>query len=109
MTIPQLYLGRLPLCEWRRLGGRRRWGGSITVREVLIFFDRPAEQVVAAAAEFLARPGVRISHLSAYSVAFVAADGQADDGGQVAAVPVQLKPDWCRVWVSIGGAGVAAA
>jgi hypothetical protein len=27
--------------------------------------------------------------------------------GQVAAVPVQLKPEWCRVWVTVKGAGPA--
>ena len=79
------------------------------MREVLLFFDRPAEQVIAAAAAFFAGQGVHISHHSAYSVAFVGAGGQSDDGGQVAAVPVQLRPEWCRVWVSVGGAGAAGA
>lgn len=33
----------------------------------------------------------------------------APHSGQVAAVPVQLRPEWCRVWVSTGGQGTATA
>jgi hypothetical protein len=29
--------------------------------------------------------------------------------GQVAAVPVQVKPEWCRVWVTVNGEGPAGA
>lgn len=71
------------------------------MRETLLFFDRPAAAVVAAAADFLAARGVQITHRSPYSVAFAAA-------GQVAAVPVQLRPAWCRVWVSVDERGSAA-
>ena len=79
------------------------------MREILLFFDRPAEQVIAAAAAFLAQRGVRVAHRTAYSVAFVAASGSGTGGGQFAAVPVQLKPEWCRVWVSVEDHDAAGA
>jgi len=84
----------------------------VHVREVLLFFDQAAEHVITAAAVFLEQQGVRLSQRTPYSVAFVGAGTrEAEDasGGQLAAVPVQLKPEWCRVWVTVEGHGAARA
>ncbi|MGH2369104.1 MAG: hypothetical protein ACRDI2_12980 [Chloroflexota bacterium] len=98
--------------------------------------DEPAESAIAAAADFLAQRGVSLTHQTPYSVAFAASDragGGSEAGvsgrwpaaptqasgnapgdgvlqpgtGQVAAVPVQLKPEWCRIWVTVQGEGSA--
>jgi hypothetical protein len=104
------------------------------MREVVVFQDEPAEQVIERAAAFFAARGLVITHRTPLSVSFgsrvvdraVCADmsepalrigggtpgaGELPPGtGQLAAVPVQLKPEWCRVWVTThdahqGGAG----
>ena len=93
--------------------------------EALLYFDQPAEAVIDAAARFLAQRGVTITHRSPYSVAFAGPPGTAGteagepaetgaallppNSGQMAAVPVQLKPTWCRVWVTVHGQGEAVA
>jgi hypothetical protein len=91
-------------------------GGPEGVRETALVLDEPAEAAIAGAADFLRRRGVRLTLETPYSVAF--ADGRGAPGapagggpergaGQVAAVPVQLKPEWCRVWVTVSGGGPA--
>jgi hypothetical protein len=78
--------------------------------ETELVLDEPAGQAIAGAAEFLRRRGLRLTLQTPYSVAFAAtADGAPAGGGQVAAVPVQLKPEWCRLWVTVSGTGPAAA
>jgi hypothetical protein len=63
------------------------------VREIVVFLDDSAENAVGAAAEFLAARGAQITDRAALSVAFAGS-------GQIAAVPVQLRPTWCRVWAT---------
>jgi hypothetical protein len=90
------------------------------VRETALVLDEPAVGAIAEAADFLRRGGVRLTLQTPYSVAFAGegggpgapADGGTDStatgAGQMAAVPVQLKPEWCRVWVTVSGGGPAA-
>ena len=85
------------------MSGTTGGGGLPPVEEVLLFFAQPAAQVIEETAAFFAARGVPATHRSPYSVAFA--------HGQVAAVPVQLRPEWCRVWVTTtpGSPGHAAA
>ncbi|HEU5316599.1 MAG TPA: hypothetical protein VFX49_10850 [Chloroflexota bacterium] len=69
------------------------------MKEVVVFLDLPAGDAVALAASFLAERGVPVTDRAPLSVAFAA--------GQFAAVPVQLKPEWCRVWATAWGDGEA--
>ncbi len=75
------------------------------MREVTLFFDRPAEQVIGEAAAWLEQRHLSISHRTPFSVAFTDHGGT---GGQLAAVPVQLRPEWCRVWLTVEGDGPAS-
>ena len=70
------------------------------MNEVVLYLDEAAGDAVAAAATFLEERGATIGDRSPLSVAF-------EDGAQIAAVPVQLKPGWCRVWVSTWGSAEA--
>ena len=90
--------------------------GTPAPNETELVLDVPAEEAIATAAGVLRRQGLRLTLQTAYSVAFTAAAaaaagspaGPGAGGGQVAAVPVQLKPEWCRVWVTVSGSGPAA-
>ncbi len=64
--------------------------------EVILYLDEPAADAVTEAASFLEARGAAIGDRSPLSVAF-------GDGAQIAAVPVQLSPAWCRVWVTTWG------
>ena len=75
------------------------------MREALLFFDRPAQQVIAEAAAWLAQRHLRVTYRTPFSVAFADSTGAA---AQLAAVPVQLRAGWCRVWLSVEGDGLAA-
>jgi hypothetical protein len=66
------------------------------LKETVIFLDAPAAAAVDLAAEFLAARGAQITDRGPLSVAFAGA-------GQFAAVPVQLRPEWCRVWATAWG------
>jgi hypothetical protein len=88
--------------------------------ELVLFLDEPAVAAIEGAAAFLAEHHLTITHRTAYSVAFAetaAAGGAAPAGatplpagsGQLAAVPVQLRPEWCRLWVTVHDTGRAAA
>ncbi|HEX2037780.1 MAG TPA: hypothetical protein VHS99_26720 [Chloroflexota bacterium] len=94
------------------------------MRQTVLLLDQTAESAIASAASFLAARGVPLTHRSPYSVAFGApapagaatraeipqspADALLPPGtGQIAAVPVQLKPEWSRVWVTVEGDGPA--
>ncbi|HET7771023.1 MAG TPA: hypothetical protein VFN74_19780 [Chloroflexota bacterium] len=70
------------------------------MREVVVFLDEPAEVAVGAAVEFLAERGAELTGRTPLSVAFAGA-------GQIAAVPVQLKPEWCRVWATAWDSTIA--
>ena len=72
------------------------------MKEVVVFLDEPGERAIDAAAEFLASRGVTITDRSTLSVAFAGA-------GQLAAVPVQLRPAWCRVWATAWDSDAAVA
>ena len=63
------------------------------MKEVVVFLDEPAERAIESAATFLAERGAVVTDRSPLSVAFAGA-------GQLAAVPVQLRPAWCRVWAT---------
>lgn len=63
------------------------------MKEVVVFRDEGAESAIRGAESFLVSRGAEITDRSALSVAFAGS-------GQLAAVPVQLRPDWCRVWVT---------
>ena len=63
------------------------------MREIVVFLDQPAEAAVSEAAAFLTGRGAEITDRGPLSVAFAGA-------GQIAAVPVQLRPEWCRVWAT---------
>lgn len=106
------------------------------MQETLLFFDSPAEEVIESAAAFFAARGLATTQRTPFSVSFAgpAPDHEADrdscgkrltgqppasvvgdvegmlrpNSGQVAAVPIQLRPGWCRVWVSVTGHGTAA-
>ena len=96
--------------------------GTPAPNETELVLDVPAEEAIATAAGVLRRQGLRLTLQTAYSVAFTAdaaaaaaaaaaagsPAGPGAGGGQVAAVPVQLKPEWCRVWVTVSGSGPAA-
>jgi hypothetical protein len=76
------------------------------MREVLLFFDRPAEHVIEEAASCLEQRQLSITHRTPFSVAFA---DQERTVGQFAAVPVQLRPEWCRVWLTIEGSGATSS
>ena len=101
------------------------------MRETVLLLDEPAEAAVASAAQFLRAQGMALLHQQRYSVSFGQGAGEgaspgetgrtgrvggesAGEGylapgtGQIAAVPVQLNPEWCRLWVTVSGAGAAA-
>lgn len=63
------------------------------MKEVVVFLDETAESAIHTAASFLASRGAEITDRSPLSVAFAGS-------GQLAAVPVQLRPEWCRVWAT---------
>jgi hypothetical protein len=107
-------------------------------RETILYLDQPAAAAVTAAAGFFAaRPEpVTIVHRARYSVSLVGpldplpaeappAGGtvrpeatrhfhSGDDrllepgAAQLAAVPVQVRPEWCRVWITTNGTGAAS-
>ena len=77
------------------------------MRETILLLDESAESAIAAVATFLRRQGLRLTVQTPYSVAFAAPEGAAPGVGQVAAVPVQLRPAWCRLWVTVEGEGAA--
>ena len=87
--------------------------GTPAPDETELVLDVPAAAAIAAAAGALRRQGLRLTLQTAYSVAFTAdpgvPGGPGAGGGQVAVVPVQLKPEWCRVWVTVRGSGPAVA
>jgi hypothetical protein len=107
--------------------------GAGELRETVLVLDEPAQAVIAGAAGFLRQRGLRLTLRTDFSVAFAepgrelgrapgrgegagpaprlgSAAGTLPPGtGQVAAVPVQVKPEWCRVWVTVNGEGPAAA
>ena len=70
------------------------------MKEIVVFFDVSAPDAVELAAGFLAERAVPVTDRGPLSVAFAS--------GQLAAVPVQLKPEWCRVWATAWGEGDAA-
>jgi hypothetical protein len=72
------------------------------MKEVVVFLDEPAESAIRTAADFLAARGAEITDRTLLSVAFAGA-------GQLAAVPVQLRPEWCRVWATAWESEAAAA
>jgi hypothetical protein len=72
------------------------------VKEVVVFLDEPAEAAIQGATRFLEEHGVEITDRGPLSVAFAGA-------GQLAAVPVQLRPEWCRVWATAWGSEAALA
>lgn len=86
------------------------------MRETVLLLDQPAAGAIADAAEFLSRQGLQITHQTAYSVAFATPSGGGParqetpelGAGQIAAVPVQIRPKWCRVWVTVNGSGAVA-
>lgn len=65
------------------------------MKEIVVFFDVPAPAAVEIAESFLTARSIDVTDRAALSVAFTA--------GQFAAVPVQLKPEWCRVWATAWG------
>ena len=102
--------------------------------EVVVFFEESAGAAIERAVTFFEKRGLLVTHRTQYSVAVadpaLAADGvqgagQVTDlvvGGatpgeghlppgaaQVAAVPIQLKPEWCRAWVTAHDEGRIAA
>ena len=103
------------------------------MREVIVFQDEAAERVVDRVSAFLVERGLVITNRTPLSVSFIGssaglADGSTIDSaalpigrgtpgagelppgtGQIAAVPVQLRPEWCRVWVTAHEGGDAAA
>lgn len=107
------------------------------MQESVLLLDEPAGTAIIAAGDFLRQQGLWVTHQTEYSVAFAVADrrsrtrdegqdptqdggrspiaggalpGSTDGGaGQVAAVPVQVRPEWCRVWVTVNGHGAVAA
>lgn len=109
--------------------GDGQWPGT-SVQESVLLLDEPAGAAILAACEFLRQQGLLVTHQSAYSVAFAAVDGARSptlDGegspsagqvqpqppyvgaGQIASVPVQVRPEWCRVWVTVNGHGAVVA
>lgn len=95
------------------------------MRETILFLDQPAVDAIAAAARFLAAQPVTIMHQTPLSVAFAApvesapavprTRGAADSAdylqpgsAQLAAVPIQVQPGWCRLWLTVNGEGAAA-
>ena len=106
------------------------------MREIVVFFDQPAEPVIAGAAAFVEARGLRVTNRTPYSVSFAgdapsAGDTPSNGGveidptlqerrrddpgelpvgtGQCSAVPVQLRPEWCRVWVTVNDTGAVSA
>jgi hypothetical protein len=103
------------------------------LRETVLVLDEPAPAAIAGAAGFLQQRGLLLTLQTAYSVAFAepsraagaeaghpgdasqaprlgsAAGTLAPGTGQIAAVPVQVKPEWCRVGVTVNGEGPAVA
>ncbi|MBI3972467.1 MAG: hypothetical protein HY332_14395 [Chloroflexi bacterium] len=108
------------------------------MKETLLILDQTAASAITDADRFLRSRGLPITYRTPYSVSFAGPDaarpwsvqtlpapalpagagsdpqgagtgGPLSPGtGQVAAVPVQLRPEWCRVWVSTNGEGAAA-
>jgi hypothetical protein len=99
------------------------------MQETVVFLDEGASEAVCRAAEFLQRHGMVLSHQTPYSVAFLDPDASPAVGGQpatvrplvpvsegelppgtgqIAAVPVQLRPEWTRVWVTVNDDGHVA-
>lgn len=118
---PRRATSRALACAWQ----------SCTMREVVVFLDEPAPRAIARAAAFLRQHGVSLLHQSSHSLSFTGAGAASEcpasparaqdsgtraaspgtlaaDTGQIAAVPVQLRPEWCRVWVTVAGEGAAA-
>jgi hypothetical protein len=105
------------------------------MQEFLLFADQPAGAVIAVAVEFFEARALTIIHRTPYSASFAAggagvagpAVGHAGTAGtevgrhsagneflpagtsQVAAVPIQRRPEWCRVWVHVNDVGAVAA
>jgi hypothetical protein len=79
------------------------------MRETVLLLDETAEAAIAGAATYLQGQGLRLTVRTPYSVAFAAPEGATPGVGQLAAVPVQRRPAWCRVWVTVEGEGPAGA
>jgi len=96
--------------------------------EAVLFLDESAGEAIAAAAAFVVAHGLQVTHRAPFSVAFVEAGLAGPTGGagepparadragrdvlpagagQIAAVPVQVRPEWSRVWVMAAGEGEA--
>lgn len=67
-----------------------------------MYLDEPAEVAIDGAARYLADRGVDITGRAPLSVSFAGS-------GQLAAVPVQLRPEWCRVWATAWDSETAVA
>jgi hypothetical protein len=101
------------------------------IREIIVFLDRPAEAAIEEACQFVAGYGVTFTHRGMYSVSIAEAAppvlrgdalpagaeaSKAQAGGallprgsaQLAAVPVQVAPAWCRLWITASGPGAAS-
>src|SRR5581483_3674223 len=97
--------------------------------EAVLFLDESAGEAIAAAAAFVVAHGLQVTHRAPFSVAFVEAGHGGPTGGagepparadragrdvlpagagQIAAVPIQVRPEWSRVWVMAAGEGEAA-
>jgi hypothetical protein len=63
------------------------------LREVILFFDEAATAAIEHAVAFAIERGLTLTQHTQYSAIV--------NGGQVAAVPIQLRPAWCRVWVTV--------
>ena len=116
-----------------RRAGDDLWTGAGDLRETVLVLDEPGPGGDRRRAGFLRRrglhpdpadrllgglrragpgargePGRRAEGGDAGPARDWAARGDAPaGGGQVAAVPVQVKPEWCRVWVTVNGEGPA--
>lgn len=64
------------------------------MRETVVFRDVGAERAIEEAITFLKDRGLAPDGQTPYSAWLTA-------GAQYAAVPVQLRPQWCRVWVTV--------
>ncbi|HEV2122071.1 MAG TPA: hypothetical protein VGW38_04750 [Chloroflexota bacterium] len=108
------------------------------MRETVVFLDEIAQKAIEQAATFLEDRALVVIHRTAYSVAFagsrdtratdqaaarpdrvaatesIAGQESAGEGmlppgtGQIAAVPIQLRPEWTRLWVTAHEHGAAA-
>lgn len=82
------------------------------MRETLIFVDHPAADVVRDAGAFFRGRGLTITQESTLSLAITGSGsvgGDEPDAVAIAAVPVQLRPEWTRLWITDRGEGRAQA